>query len=380
MKCNIERKELVKGISKLQGVVDKNGNTPILGSILIVAQGTNGVTLFGTNMEESLHIPCSAEIVEQGRIAVNARKFYEIMKELPDGPVSLSLLENQSVQVLSGKSKFKLQAYNPDDYPVQIEVKEECGFDMTAESFTEMIKKTLFAIGENDTRFVLNGMLLFYRANDKGASVRFVGTDGHRLAIAASGVTATGVQDPATAPEIEKKVIVPKKAILELKKLVSEGEIETLHIGYGQNQVMVTIGPIRFSARLMEGTYPDYAKIIPAQFLRHATFRREDLTRSIRRVSLLCTEKLKAVKMSIDEEKAVLSVQSTESGEAEDEVAVDFAGAKLEAGFNARYLLDTLSAINHEDVKVEFKDSLSPTAFKDPSDPNFLCIVMPMRV
>lgn len=380
MKCNIERKEFVKGISKLQGIVDKNGNQPILGSILIHANGPGQVSLFGTNMEESLHLPCPAEVIETGKVAIDSRKIYEIVKELPDGPVSLSLLENQSVQVLSGKSKFKLQAFNPADYPVQTEAKEEFGFDMLAESFTEMIKKTAFAIGENDTRFVLNGMLLFYRVTPVGASVRFVGTDGHRLAISAGQVTSANAQGSAATETFEKKLIVPKKAVMELKKLVSEEEAEILHLGYGQNQLIATIGPIRFSARLIEGNYPDYAKIVPDKFSRNATFRKEDLTRSLRRVSLLCNEKLKAVKLAIDEEKAVLSVVSQDSGEAEDQLPVDFSGEKLEAGFNARYLLDTLSAINHEDVKVDFKDALSPTAFKDPSDQNFLCIIMPMRV
>lgn len=383
MKFNVEREEFLKAVTKLQGVIEKNSNLPILGSLLIESNGAAQISIFGTsNLEISLHVPCPAEVLVEGKMVLESRKLYEIVKELPDGPIALALMENQTVHLSSGKSKFKLLSLKAEDYPVPSAVKEELGFDMPAESFTEMIKKTAFAVGEreNDNRHVLNGMLIFYRANPSGATVRFVGTDGHRLAIAVCPVTSTPPQTPGTEPVLEKKLIVPKKAVMEMKKLVSEGEVETIHIGHGLSQVIATIGPIRFSARLIEGNFPDYAKIVPAEFSRNATFRKEDLTRSIRRVSLLCNEKLKAVKLAIDEAKAVLSVQSTESGEAEDQVPVDFSGEKLETGFNARYLLDTLSAINHEDVKVDFKDALSPTAFKDPSDQNYLCIIMPMRV
>jgi DNA polymerase-3 subunit beta len=380
MKFNIERKEILKAITKLQGIIEKNNNTPILGSVLIESARANQITLFGTNLEISLHVPCTAEVLEEGKMTLDSRKVYEIVKELPDGPVALSLLENQTVQLSSGKSKFKLPASKAEDYPVQSAVKEEFGFEMSSESFLEMIKKTAFAIGENDSRYVLNGMLLFYRANESNASVRFVGTDGHRLAIAAGQVTSTTPQIPGIEPVLEKKLIVPKKAVLEMKKLVSEGEAETIHLGNGQNQLIVTIGPIRFSARLMEGTYPDYAKIVPNSFSRKATFRKDDLTQAIRRVSLLADANIKGIKMEIDEEKGVLSTQSKDSGTAEDHVAVDFVGEKIATGFNSRYILDTLLAIKHEEVTVNLNDSLSPTAFKDPSDENFLSIIMPMRV
>lgn len=383
MKFNVERKDLLKAVTKFQGIIEKNSTMPILRSLLIESNGSAQISIFGTsNLEISLHVPCAAEVLIEGKMVLDSRKIYEIVKELPDGPIALALLENQTVQLSSGKSKFTLLSLKAEDYPVPSAVKEEFGFDISSDKFLEMVKKTAFAVGEreNDNRYVLNGMLIFYRASESGSTVRFVGTDGHRLAIAVCPVTTTPPQTPGTEPVLEKKLIVPKKAVLEMKKLVSEMEVETIHIGHGQAQVIATIGSLRFSARLMEGNYPDYAKIVPTAFSKKATFRKDDLAQAIRRVSLLSDANIKGVKIEIDEEKGVLSTQSKDSGQtAEDHVAVDFVGEKIATGFNSRYLLETLGAINNEEVSVNLNDSMSPAGFKDPGDSNYLSIIMPMR-
>jgi DNA polymerase-3 subunit beta len=284
-----------------------------------------------------------------------------------------------NVQISAGNSKFKLQSLKADDFPFQPVVKEECDFDMNSESFLELIKKTAFAIGGDDSRYVLGGLLMYFKASEKGASVRFVGTDGHRLAIAAAPVSSS-VPLAAGAPPFEKKLIVPKKVILELKKVISEGIAENVHLGAGENQLVVKYGSVLLFARLLEGNYPDYAKIVPEKFSQKATFKKEELVQAIRRVSSLSDARTRAVKMEIDEEKAVLSTESVESGQAEDQIAVDFSGAKIKTGFNSRYLLESLSAFDQDQVDIEFLDGLKPTAFKTPADPNYLCIVMPMHV
>ena len=379
MKFNIDRKEFVKGLNKLQAIAEKNSNTPILGSILIKRESADQISLFGTNLEISLSVPCAAEGVTEGRMAIEGRKLYEIVKELPDGPVTCALLENQLVQITAGKSKFKLQSYNPDDYPIQEVEKVEFQFEMTGKDFLGMVKKTCFAIGENDNRYVLNGMLAFYRREENGAgSVRFVGTDGHRLAVSGSLVSPPSNGAPPASP-LEKKLIVPRKAVMEMKKLVSDSGVETLTLASGRSQLAATIGPLRFSARLLEGTYPDYSAILPKEFSKQVTFRKDEMVQAIQRVSILSNQNGKGVKLAIDPEKATLSSES-ENGQAEDQIPVMYEGPGIETGFNARYFLDVLSANENDELVMSMNDPLAPVSFKNPSDPNSLWVVMPMRI
>ena len=374
MNINVERKEFVKAVSKFLGIAEKNQDIPLLSAILIETDGQNKIRLFGANMEISLSDPSPAEVIVEGKFAIDCRKLYEIMKEFPDGKINLHLQENRMVRIVSGKSRFSIQTYATEEFPLAPALEEELQFEIKSADFLEMIKKTVFAAGEKDSRYVLNGILAYFKKNDQAASIRLVGTDGHRLAVSGGVVTCL-----SNGSCLEKKMIVPKKAVLEIKKLLSESDAETVRVASGQSQFTVTIGESRFSARMLGGSYPDYAQVIPKEFSRNITFRKEEIEGALRRVSIL-TDKNHQVKLAIDPEKAVFSSQMAESGQAEDEIPVLYQGEGFQTGFNGRYLLEALGAVDHEEVIMNISDPISPAAFKSPGDPNSLWVIMPMRV
>ena len=375
MNFSVERKEFVKTISKFLGIAEKSTTQPILSAILVSTDGLSKVRLFGTNLEISLSDSAPADVSAEGKIAIDCRKIYEIIKELPDGKVNLALQENRSVLIKAGKSKFTLQTYAPEEFPTPPGLESELQFEIQSEAFLDMVKKTAFAVGEQDTRYVLNGLLTYFKKTEQAASIRMVGTDGHRLAISAGVVNCL-----SNGSCQEKKMVIPKKAVMEIKKLVSETDLETIHLSTGKTQVTVTIGETRFSARMLEGSYPEYAKIIPEKFSKNVTFRKEEIEQAIRRVSILSNKEVKGVKLSVDQEKASLSAASAESGTAEDEISLLYQGEKFETGFNSRYLLDAFGAVEHEEIVMNINEPISPAAFKNPKDPNSLWIVMPMRI
>ena len=378
MKISIERRELLKGLQRVQGVVEKRNTMPILSNILMEAEKENSITLFATDMEISIHGTYSAEVIQPGKTTFSARKIYEIVKELPDGPpVTFRQEENLWVQIESGKSKFKVAALSADDFPLAPSVKEEISLRVPAKMLSELFRKTIFSVGENDSRYILNGLLINIQGQGEKQVLRFVGTDGHRLA----AIEREEVERlfPKVKEEKDFQVVIPKKAIFEMKKLIEEGE-EDVVLSLAKNQILFKKGDLTLYARLMEGNYPNYTQVIPKGNDKSVLVKKWDLERAIRRVAILSKEKTHAVHFMFEGDKLLLNIQASELGEAEDEISIVYKGDKIGTGFNARYILDILSVIENEEVLIELKDPLSPTLFKDPGDKKYLCVVMPMRV
>ncbi|MHB8481325.1 MAG: DNA polymerase III subunit beta [Nitrospiria bacterium] len=380
MKICIERRELLKGLQRVQGVVEKRNTMPILSNILLDAEkGDQTVSLFATDMEIAIQAAYPAEVIRKGKTTLSARKVYEIVKELSDGLITLHQQENQWVQIEAGKSKFKMAALSAEDFPLAPAVKEEISIRVPAKTLSELFKKTVFAVGENDSRYILNGLLINIHVQENRKVLRFVGTDGHRLAVIEREDFEHILPEGELSGEKELQAVVPKKAIFEMKKLIEEGEEEIL-ISLAKNQILFKKGDMTLYSRLMEGNYPNYSQVIPKGNDKPVFVNKWDLERAIRRVAILSKEKTHAVHFSFEEERLVLTTQSPELGEAEDEISMVYKGDKIGTGFNARYVLDALSVIENEEVLIELKDSLSPTLFKDPGDKKYLCVIMPMRV
>jgi DNA polymerase-3 subunit beta len=377
MKISIERRELLKGLQRVQGVVEKRTTMPILSNILMETDKEKGITLFATDMEISIHGTYPAEVIREGKTTFSARKIYEIVKELPDGPVTLRQEENLWVQLESGKSKFKVAALSADDFPLAPTVKEEISIRVPAKMLSELFRKTIFSVGENDSRYILNGLLINIQAQGSKQTIRFVGTDGHRLA--AIEREEFERLSPKEKEEKDFQVVVPRKAIFEMKKLIEEGEDDVV-LSIAKNQILFKKGDLTLYSRLMEGNFPNYTQVIPKGNDKSVTVKKWELERAIRRVAILSKEKTHAVHFLFDGDKLLLNTQSSELGEAEDEISAVYKGEKIGTGFNARYILDILSVIENEEVLIELKDPLSPTLFKDPGDKRYLCVVMPMRV
>lgn len=378
MKITIERRDLLKGLQRVQGVVEKRNTLPVLSNILLTAE--NGtLSIFATDMETAVLGVYPAEIQKEGKTTLSARKIYEIAKELPDGPLTLFQTENQWVQIEAGKSRFKVAALPADDFPLVPEMKEEVSIKVPAKILSELFRKTVFAVGENDSRYILNGLLFNLQIQGDKTVLRFVGTDGHRLAVAER--EGLEISFPGGGKEERKDIqaVVPKKAIFEMKKLLEEGE-EDLQISFAKTQVLLKKTGFSLHSRLMEGSYPNYSMVIPKGNDKTVSVNKWEMERALKRVSVFSREKTNAVHFDFSAGQLSFYAQSPEFGEAEDQIAAVYEGEKISTGFNSRYVLEALSVIENEEIQIEMKDPLSPVMLKDPGDKKYLCVVMPMRI
>jgi len=372
MKLKISRGELLTGFQRVQGVVEKRNTMPILSNILLEAKDGQ-IVLFATDLEIGIRGTYKAEVSQPGGVTVSARKLYEIVRELPEGTVTITSEGNHSVGIHAGKSEFKVLGLPPQEFPAMPMVESEPLVPIDRGTFSDLIRKTVFAAGDNNARYILNGILVTRFMRGKKQALRFVGTDGHRLA-----VIERAIENGKVLPE-EQSAIVPKKAAIEIKKLLDENE-ETPQIGVSKNQMIFQRGSLLLLARLMEGGYPNYQQVIPKENEKRAVVKKNDLESALRRVSILSREKTSAIKLVLESGAITLSSSNPDMGEAKESLEAQYGQEGLATGFNARYLLDALGAVDSEEVVLEFKDALSPCIIRQPGDPDYLCVVMPMRV
>ncbi|MBI3994867.1 MAG: DNA polymerase III subunit beta [Nitrospirae bacterium] len=374
MRLKISRGELLTGFQRVQGVVEKRNTMPILSNILFEAKGDQ-VVLFATDLEIGIRGSYKAEVLQPGGVTVSARKMYEIIRELPEGPVTITSGDNHAVGIEAGKSEFKVLGLPPQEFPAMPAVDSDPRMPVDRKTLSDLIRKTIFAAGDNNARYILNGILVTLFMKDKKRALRFVGTDGHRLAVIERELPdgkGKGVAQEQTA-------IVPKKAALEIKKLLDENE-EPPEIGLSKNQMIFQRGSLLLLARLMEGSYPNYQQVIPKENDKRVMVKKTELEGALRRVSILSREKTSAIKLALEPGAITLSTSNPDMGEAKETIEAKFEKEGLTTGFNARYLLDILSGLDSEEVLLEFKDALSPCLVRQPGDPDYLCVVMPMRV
>lgn len=372
MKIKIDRKDLLAGIQRVHGVVEKKNTMPILTHILMDAQD-QAVSFFATDLEVGIQGRFPAEIIEAGRITVSAKKLHEIVREFQEGPVSIRSDTNYWIVIESGKSRFRIVGLPPEEFPVVPPINSETSVEIESTLFSSLIRRTLFAAGENAAQYVLNGLLIqIEKKSEYNSLMRLIATDGHRLAIAEGQVSGEH-------PFNEEGMIVPKKAILEIKKALDEGDIEGKpSISIGDNLLIYRWGSVVITSRLIEGDFPNYQKAIPSGNDKYVAIQKNDLEGALRRVSVLAREKTSAVKFSLEVGRVILSASNPEMGEAQEEIATAFKGEGFVTGFNARYLLDALSAIEGEEAGLEFKQANSPCLIKEKSE-GFLAVIMPMR-
>ncbi|MDH5526355.1 MAG: DNA polymerase III subunit beta [Nitrospirota bacterium] len=370
MKIRMERGELLAGLSRVQGVVERRNTVPILSNILLEAN-SEGVHLFATDLEIGLKGTYPAEVLSPGAVTLPARKLFEIVRELPEGLVEV-MEEAQWVTVTAGRSRFRVASLPSEDFPPAPEPEGEVLVPVTRDVLSTMIRKTFFAVGDIDTRYVLNGVLVTASAAAAGpASLRMVATNGHRLAVIEREVTVDG--------PLELSAIVPRKALVEMKKLLEEDEGE-VSIGFTDKRVVFKKQGLTMVSQLVEGTFPAWEKVVPEETANTVTLNTAEAIASFRRVSLLCQEKTWAVRFSLSENLLTLVANNPEQGEATEEIAVEYAGADMSTGFNARYFIDVLQNVDGESVRVETNDALSPCLIRDQGDPGYLSLVMPMRL
>ncbi|MFA5072832.1 MAG: DNA polymerase III subunit beta [Nitrospirota bacterium] len=372
MKLTIKKEEILKGLQRIQGVVEKKNTMPILSNMLLIAEGS-GIEIVATDLEIGLRGHYQADVAKPGAVAVSAKKMFEIVRELPEEEIQIKVEENNRVKIVSGNSQFKLVGLPKEEYPALPDVAEEGMIVIDGEIMRDMIKKTLYAVAENDARYVLNGMFVHMSQTKAGLQIRMVGTDGHRLSM---------VDRVIDAKHKEESVVIPKKAMMELRRLLEEDAASKaeLRIGFGKNHALFKLDGLVMVSKLIDGNYPNYHQVIPAKTTKKVTVSKEEFAHAVKRVSILSKEKMNAVKLQLERNQFVLSTNNPEVGEANEELSVEYQGEPITIGFNSRYLMDVLSAMERSTIALEFSDALSPCLISEEGDELYKCVVMPMRV
>ncbi len=374
MRIRIARDELLTGLQRVQGVVEKRNTMPVLSNILLEAK-QEGVEVTATDLEIMMRGLYKASVEEPGAVTLSARKLYEILKELRDGEVEIAVTDNNWTTIQAGKSQFRIVGLPSSDYPALPAIEREGLTPLEGADLLDLIRKTLFAVGDNDARYILNGLLITLASADGKMTLRLVGTDGHRLAVAEQEVTGVSKKDQPR----EIKAIIPKKAAHEMRRLLEESDGEPL-IGFTKNLMIFRKSGLLLTSRLMEGTYPNYQQVLPKDSQKHATASKAELEGAIRRVAVLSRDKSSAVKVTFSPNTITLFSSNPDFGEATEEMSARYGGEPLTTGFNARYLLDVLSVIDAESVTIQMESALSPCLIREPGRPGFRCVVMPVKI
>ena len=376
MKVRIGREELLTGLQRVQGVVEKRNTMPILSNILLEAKH-DGAEIVATDLEIGLRGLYKATVLEAGGVTISARKLYEIIKELPSGEIELTSGDNNWTTIQSGKSQFKVVGLPSGDYPALPSIEREGLTPLAGAGLLELIRKTLFAAGDNDARYILNGLLVSLTTTEKKTTLlRLVGTDGHRLAVAEREVGTPNAKQPAQ----DIKAIIPKKAAQEMRRLLEEGGDEEPLIGFTKNLMIFRKSGLLLTSRLMEGNYPNYQQVVPKESGKRIAVNRGLLESALRRVSVLSKDKANAVKVSFAPGGMTLFSSNPDYGEATEELVARYEGEALHTGFNARYLLDALSVMDGESVSLQMDTALSPCLIQEAESPGFKCVVMPIKI
>ncbi|MBH0204974.1 MAG: DNA polymerase III subunit beta [Nitrospira sp.] len=375
MKVRIGRDELLTGLQRVQGVVEKRNTMPILSNVLLEAR-QEGAEIVATDLEIGMRGLYKAAVLETGGVTISARKLFEIIKELPSGEMELTTGENNWTTIQMGKSQFKIVGLPSADYPALPAIEREGLTPLSGDGLLELIRKTLFAAGDNDARYILNGLLVTLINTEKKTTLRLVGTDGHRLAVAEHEMSQAGGKG---VPQ-EIKAIIPKKAAQEMRRLLEEGGDGEPLIGFAKNLMIFRKSGLLLTSRLMEGNYPNYQQVIPKEGGKKISVNRIELESALRRVSVLSRDKASAVKVSFAPGKMTLFSSSPDYGEATEELPARYEGESLSSGFNARYLLDVFGVMDGETVSLQIETPLSPCLIQESESPGFKCVVMPIKI
>ncbi|MGB0920533.1 MAG: DNA polymerase III subunit beta [Alphaproteobacteria bacterium] len=372
MKFTIERNALLKALAHVQSVVERRNTIPILSNVLIET-ANNALHLTATDLEIAVIETAEASAGQDGAITAPAHTLYDIVRKLPDGAdIEFdSTTTDGRIALRAGRSQFALSSLPKDDFPVMADGDLPNTFDVSADELKRLIDRTRFAISTEETRYYLNGIYL-HAADEGGTPVlRAVATDGHRLAQAQCELPDGAANMPG--------VIVPRKTVAEIRKLLDE-VTGSVTIALSETKIRFTVGSVTLTSKLIDGTFPDYERVIPKGNDRSLVVSGDLFAAAVDRVSTISTEKSRAVKLKISEGLVELSANSPDAGSAVEEVAAEFESEPLEIGFNAKYLLDITGQISGDNAEFILGDSNAPTIVRDAADQAALYVLMPMRV
>ncbi len=374
MEISVSKFDLLKELTATQGVVERKTTIPILSNFLFEAAGDK-LAITATDLDLSLRTSCPAKVKKEGACTIPARKLYDYVKLLPDGDISIKVLENHWVNIRSGRSNTKMVGMARSNFPSLPAFPTANVVKLPAQLLHTMIAKTIFAISNEESRYTLNGALMVLKAD----SMIMVATDGHRLAhIENSSAKFDGISG-------EFKILVPKKAMAELNSLLQASDTASVEFGKDESTLFFRIGGRVLTSRQLTGQFPNYEAVLPRDNNKSVVVRCDDIFSAIQRVAQFADERSGAIKIRLEKDAITVSSSSTETGESEDSIETTYQADPLVIGFNSQYLLDFLKAANAGDVRFEFKDSqsagqLRPEENGNGSEFKYRYIVMPMRI
>lgn len=369
MEVRIGRDHFLSGVQKVQGIVETKGAMPILSHLLLSTE-KDGICIQATDLEIGTRGFYPANVVAKGSVALNARKLFDIVRELPDQEIHMVREDNDWVTLKCGKSKFRLPGLPAGDFPALPEYSEVPIMEFSSVLLREMIRKTFFAVSPDETRQALNGLLL-EKENDRA---NLVGTDGHRLAL----INRPLLKSNADGDE-PLSYLLPRKALTELLKLI-DADDQAFQFSAKNNHLAFIQGRQVIVSRKIDGKFPNYKQVIPSDNKLQVSANRDDLIHALKRVALLADEKSKMVRFEIQKGLLTLVSDTTELGAAREEMTVNYDGEDVVVGLNARYVLDVLSVVDDEEVILNLKDQNHSCMITVASDTDYLSIVMPMRL
>jgi DNA polymerase-3 subunit beta len=373
MRVTVERAALLKALGHVQSVVERRNTIPILSNVLLDAKD-GALTLTATDLDLAIVEAAPAQTSIAGATTVAAHTLFDIARKLPEGAQVELATGDGRLALAAGRSRFQLQTLPREDFPAIAEGELPFGFSLPAATLRQMIDKTKFAISTEETRYYLNGIFMHVTEEAKPA-LRAVATDGHRLARVAIDRPdgAVGMPD----------VIIPRKAVTELRKLLDEAASDSgadVRVQLSATRIRFSLANAVLSSRLIDGTFPDYSRVIPTANDKIMKIDTAALSEGVDRVSTIATDKTRAVKLSLTEDRLTLAVTSPENGTASEELASSYTSAPIDIGFNSRYLLDILAQIETGEVEIHLADGASPTLIREGKDSPALYVLMPMRV
>ena len=374
MKLAFERAALLKSLAHVQSVVERRTTIPILSNVKLEA-ADNGISLTATDMDLSVVDQTEAEVIRPGATTAAAHTLYDVVRKLPEGShIELERSEQGAELTLrSGRTTFDLPCLPAADFPAMTDDGLDHTFSLPVSDLTRLIDRTRFAVSTEETRYYLNG--IFLHAIEEGAAscLRSVATDGHRLARVEVALPEGAAGMPG--------VIIPRKTVGELRKLIEELEPDALvEVALSNARIRFKVGSALLRSRLIDGTFPDYERVIPSDNDKLMVMPTAELAQAVDRVATISTDKSRAIKLAMATGKLTLTAISPDAGRAVDEVDVDYQSDAMEIGFNARYILDITGQIEGNEIELALADAGAPTLLRDPKDSSTLYVLMPMRV
>ncbi len=368
MKFSINRAEILKELNLLQGVVEKKNTIPILSHILIEATGTSTISFLATDLDISLQTECAADVTNTGTVVIQAKKLFDIVRNLPDAEIHFLKEENDWVKILCGSAEFKIVGQAKENFP-STSTTNSYNTTLSASVMNNLILRTIYAITQEESRYALNGAMLV--TNEE--KMEMVATDGHRLALA----SVVNVQKTSE----KKSFIIPKKALSEILKLTTSVE-DPMEFADDENHLYFKIGARKFTTRKLAGQFPNYELVVPKNNDKAVPLNTERTTQAIKRAALMADERSHSVKFEFEKAKLNITSQSAEVGESRETIPIDYQGPNVIIGFNAQYLLEFFNVVSSDEVVIEFKDEQSPALIKPAKDEgyDYRYIVMPMRL